>query len=143
VDNQGPTPGMVPNSWLTLESPLAPFKKDDGTMYSSLDCINIEKQLGYTYGPGSLEEHAAKLALEVAQSTKAVRVRGINRTGIRGSFLISAYATVDGKKLHLGTEAVLSRWSVQGCMNCKAHLEAKAAVSLRGLADSDLANARL
>jgi tyrosinase len=134
---------MVPNSWLTIESPLAPFKKDDGTVYSSLDCINIEKQLGYTYGPGSLEEQAAKPALAlVAQSTKAIRVRGINRAGIRGSFLISAYANVDGKKLHLGTEAVLSRWSVQGCMNCQTHLEAKAAISLRGLADSDLANAR-
>jgi tyrosinase len=143
VDSQGPTPGMVPNSWLTLESPLAPFKKDDVTVYSSLDCIDIEKQLGYTYGPGSLDEHAAKPALALAaQSTKAIRVRGINRAGIRGSFLISAYANVNGKKLHLGTEAVLSRWSVQGCMNCQAHLEAKAAISLRGLADSDLANAR-
>jgi tyrosinase len=31
--------------------------------YSSLDCINIEKQLGFTYGPGSLEDvPAAALA---------------------------------------------------------------------------------
>jgi tyrosinase len=138
VDSQGPTPGMVPNSWLTLESPLAPFRKADGKPYSSLDCVNIENQLGYTYCPGSLEEHAAKAAVMVAQSTKAVRVRA----GIRGSFLISAYANVDGKKLHLGTEAVLSRWSVQGCMNCQTHLEAKAAISLHGLAESDLASAR-
>lgn len=142
VDSQGPTPGMTPNSWLTLESPLAPFRKEDGAAYSSLDCINIEKQLGYTYGPGSLEEHVAKPALAAAPSTKAVRVRGINRAAIRGSFLIAAYANVDGKKLHLGTEAVLSRWSVQGCMNCQTHLEAKATVGLHGLADTDLSNAR-
>lgn len=40
VDNQGPTPGFAPNSWLTLESPLDPFKhgKDNlGHGYTSLD----------------------------------------------------------------------------------------------------------
>jgi tyrosinase len=142
VDSQGPTPGMAPNSWLTLDSPLAPFRKDDGSVYKSVDCINIETQLGYTYGPGSLEEQAALAALAVAPASKAIRVRGINRAGIRGSFLISAFANVDGKRLHLGTEAVLSRWSTQGCMNCQTHLEAKAAIPLRGLADSDAANAR-
>lgn len=141
VDSQGPTPGMAPNSWLTLESPLAPFRKDDGTAFASVDCINIEKQLGYTYGPGSLEEQAARPALAAAQSTRALRVWGVNRAGIRGSFLISGYAHLGGKKLHLGTEAVLSRWSVQGCMNCQTHLEAKAAIPLHGLDDAALAGA--
>src|SRR5208283_4270096 len=60
VDGQGPTPGTMPNSWLTLDSPLNPFKKKaaDGSEepYTSRDCINIEKQLGYTYAHGSLEE---------------------------------------------------------------------------------------
>src|SRR5699024_4846964 len=27
VDSQGDTPGMTPNSWLTLETPLNPFKR--------------------------------------------------------------------------------------------------------------------
>jgi tyrosinase len=52
----------VPNSWLTLDSPLDPFKKKVGRKerpYTSLDCINIEKQLGYTYGPGSLDSAKA------------------------------------------------------------------------------------
>ncbi len=143
VDSQGPTPGMVPNSWLTMESPMAPFKKDDGSFYRSLDCVNIETQLGYTYGPGSLDDvAAAKAMLAAAPSAPAVRVRGINRAAIRGSFLISAFANVEGKRLHLGTEAILSRWSVQGCMNCQAHLEAKAAIGLHGLSESDLGNAR-
>ena len=56
VDNQGPTPGMPPNSWLTLHSPLDPFRKRDGSAYTSRDWVNIETQLGYTYGPGSLED---------------------------------------------------------------------------------------
>ncbi|KAH6628450.1 common central domain of tyrosinase-domain-containing protein, partial [Chaetomium tenue] len=29
VDSQGPTPGVAGNTWLTMESPLAPFTRDD------------------------------------------------------------------------------------------------------------------
>jgi tyrosinase len=131
VDNQGPTPGFAPNSWLTLESPLVPFKhgKDnDGDTYTSLDCINIEKQMGYTYGPGSMDESDKKMLKEAKRdyATKVIKVTGINKAPIRGSFMISAYITVGGEKLHLGTEAVLSRWNSQYCANCQTHLEVKA-----------------
>ncbi|MBV8900405.1 MAG: tyrosinase family protein, partial [Verrucomicrobia bacterium] len=96
VDNQGPTPGTVPNAWLTLESPLDPFKKEDGGKqrpYTSLDCINIESQLGYTYGPGSLEGQTlvAAVAATPAPRGQMIRVSGINRNRIRGSFMISAF----------------------------------------------------
>jgi tyrosinase len=136
IDNQGPTPGTAPNSWLTLESPLDPFKRTEGgkeRTYTSLDCINIEKQLGFTYGPGSLEDHAAPMALQAGHSAKVVLVSGINRARIRGSFMVSVYATIDGERVRLGTEAVLSRWSVEGCANCQTHLETKAFFSLQGL----------
>jgi tyrosinase len=132
VDNQGPTPGTVPNSWLTLASPLDPFKKKENGKqrpYTSLDCINIEKQLGFTYGPGSLEGTAA-LAMAAVPSTKAVHVAGINRAPIRGSFLVSVFAHKDGEKVLVGTEAVLSRWSVKYCANCQTHLEVKASFTL-------------
>lgn len=143
VDSQGPTPGVVPNSWLTLDSPLTPFKRQDGGVYTSRDCINIEKQLGYTYGPGSLEK-ASKLLLvetEPTRSRKKLHVSGINRAAIRGSFLISAFANVGGKRHHIGTEAVLSRWSVQGCANCQTHLEAQAHFGLSAFTDEDLKHA--
>jgi tyrosinase len=147
VDSQGPTPGIVPNSWLTLETPLNPFKKIEGTEqrpYTSLDCINIETQLGYTYGPGSIEEKPAKTNARArtkakakpdtkAERAKTIHVSRINRARIRGSFLVSAFAQVDGKRQLLGTEAVLSRWSVQGCANCQTHLEVKAHFGLHGL----------
>lgn len=123
---------MTPNAWLTLESPLDPFKKKVGRTerpYTSLDCINIEKQLGYTYGPGSLQ--STKPAAE-AGPTRMVTVRGINRARIRGSFLISVFAHIGGKKRHVGTEGVLSRWHVEGCANCQNHLEARASIPLRG-----------
>ena len=131
VDNQGPTPGFAPNSWLTLESPLAPFKhgvNNDGAVYTSLDCINIEKQMGYTYGPGSMDESDKTMLKQAKKNydTKVIKVSGINKAPIRGSFMISAYITVGGEKLHLGTEAVLSRWNSQYCANCQTHLEVKA-----------------
>lgn len=131
VDSQGPTPGMAPNSWLDLETPLNPFKmktKDGGEkVYNSLDCINIEKQLGITYAVGSLDLSLENnLLKEEQEAGKLIKVSGINRAPIKGSFLISAFATIDGKKQHLGTEAVLSRWNSQYCANCQTHLEVKA-----------------
>ena len=139
VDSQNPAPGVAPNSWLTLESALDPFKKKDGHAYTSLDCFNIEGQMGYTYGPGSLENTAAEVTTSaVAGGTKMVRVSGINRAAISGSFLISVFRNVEGKQTLIGTRAVLSRWSVQQCANCQTHLEAKAFMPLHGLQDASL-----
>jgi tyrosinase len=145
VDGQGPTPGIYGGSWLTLETPLSPFQKTeaDGSVrpYTSLDCINIEGQLGYTYGAGSL---GAIVEQEVAARSNArvVRVSGINRAAIRGSFVVSVYAEIDGMRQCIGREGILSRWSVQGCANCQTHLETRSHFSLEGLDDlneSDLA----
>jgi tyrosinase len=138
VDSQGPTPGTAPNSWLTPESPLDPFRiEQDGTQrtYTSLDCINIESQLGYTYGPGSLESQPALAAAVPEGLGRTVHVAGINRASIRGSFMISAFAEIEGKWQRLGTEAVLSRWHVAGCANCQTHVEAKAFIALHGLSE--------
>jgi tyrosinase len=127
VDNQGPTPGVAGGTWLALDSPLDPFKKADGSTYTSLDCIDSVGQLGVAYGPGSLEPTVAQAELAAAaRPARVLAVTGVNKGAIRGSFLVSAYATQNGRKLHLGTEAVLSRWSVEGCANCQSHLEVKA-----------------
>jgi tyrosinase len=139
VDNQGPTPGTAANSWLTLDSPLDPFRLSKGAKerpYTSQDCINIETQLGYTYGPGSLEPAqmaAAAPAAVAASGARTISVRGLNRARIRGSFLISAFANVNGQRRHVGTEAVLSRWHVDGCANCQTHLEGRAAIGMHPL----------
>ncbi|HEY1749621.1 MAG TPA: tyrosinase family protein [Caulobacteraceae bacterium] len=131
VDNQGPTPGVAGGTWLGMDSLLAPFKKADGKTYTSRDCVNIEKQLGVTYGPGSLEPGARLDALSVKPPpAKILAVSAINRGAIRGSFLINAYVNHDGKRLRIGTEAVLSRWTVAGCANCQTHLEVKAHFAL-------------
>ena len=146
VDNQGPTPGVAPNAWLTMESPLDPFRIIDGgkeRAYTSLDCIDIEGQMGYTYGPGSvpaLTVQPAGAALELA-SNQVLRIAGINRAQIRGSFLVSAFAVVDGERHLIGTEAVLSRWNVGGCANCQTHVEVKAAMGLHHFAALTVSNA--
>lgn len=137
VDSQGPTPGMMPNSWLDINSPLDPFKIEDENgnhrPYTSQDVINIETQLGYTYSPGSLEDSVhAQLKME-KKAAPTIRVSRINKAPIRGSFTVSAFATVNGEKQHIGTESVLSRWSVMGCANCQTHLEVKAFFPLDGI----------
>jgi tyrosinase len=144
ADSQGATPGIPPNAWLSLDTPLEPFTRaGDGEQreYVGRDGINIERQLGYTYGPGSLGETAGgarALATEAAPNEPKVHVTGINRGEIRGSFLISAFAEVDGERKLIGSEAVLSRWHVEGCANCQTHLKAGASFHMHGLSPERL-----
>jgi tyrosinase len=131
-----------PNAPITMTTPLNPFTKADGTTYTTDDCVNIETQLGYTYGPGSLDQYAQKAPAAALEATavgadeRTVHVAGIDRSKIRGSFLISAYAEVDGERQLLGHEAVLSRWHVAGCANCQNHLKASADFRLAAPADA-------
>lgn len=144
VDSQGPTPGTAPNSWLTLESPLDPFQLQESgraRAYTSLDCVNVERQLGYTYGPGSLEEQPALTAAAALPETSVVRISGLNRATIRGSFVAAAYMIIDGKRQLIGTEAVLSRWNVNYCANCQTHLEVKAHLPFERVATALTASA--
>jgi len=144
-DNQGATPGFPPNTWLDLNSPLNPFMLKDGDKerpYTSMDCINIEKQLGFTYSKGSLDEwdSAAKVQQEQAAAApvRKLCVSQINRAPIGGSFIISAHANYKGEQMLLGYHSVLSRWSVMGCANCQTHLEVKAFFDLDFMEEADL-----
>jgi hypothetical protein len=47
-----------PGDMLTMTRALIPFTHDDGTWMTSVDCVEIEGQLGYGYGPGSLDGFA-------------------------------------------------------------------------------------
>jgi tyrosinase len=136
ADSQGATPGIPANEWLSMDTPLEPFLKDDGQKYIGRDGFNIETHLDYTYGPGSLDELAEPHALAAAAAPEdepKVHVTGIDRGTIRGSFLIDAFAEAEGERKLLGTEAVLSRWHVEGCANCQTHLKAAASFPLHGL----------
>jgi tyrosinase len=147
ADSQGATPGIPPNSWLSMDSPLQPFIRTAGGQrrsYTGRDVINIERQLGYTYGPGSLDDLSRELTAEAAPAGPKVHVTGINRGSIAGSFVISAsYRNGDGPPELLGSEAVLSRWHTEGCANCQTHLLAGAAFPLHGLQAEQLGGGSL
>lgn len=142
--SQGPSPGLDPNKPLDLDTPLLPFTKADGDPYTSMDCIDIETQMGFTYSTGSLEDHPAPSPTDQPSSTApappgaavappvadVVMVSGIDRARHHGSFLISVFTNVDGSRVHLGTQAFLSRWNVENCANCQTHLHADAFFSV-------------
>ncbi|MBO0819426.1 MAG: tyrosinase family protein [Nocardiopsaceae bacterium] len=147
ADSQGATPGIPPNAWLSMDTPLAPFTRGaegEQRLYTGRDGFDIERQLGYTYGPGSLDDLATAPAASAASAAASgrsdagpaeprVHVTGINRGNISGSFVITAFADIDGERKPIGAEAVLSRWHTDGCANCQTHLLAGAAFSLHGL----------
>ena len=119
---------------MTMDTALLPFLQPNSSAFTSNDVVNIETQLGYSYGPGSLDQYAqanaqanaAMLAEDAATPTRIVHVDGLDRSKINGSFLVAAY-TQDGDVHRLvGVDAVLSRWNVTGCSNCQTHLKTSA-----------------
>ena len=52
VDSQGPSAGQAAGMWLDLDTPLDPYTRADGKPLASKDVVDIEGQLGFTYGPG-------------------------------------------------------------------------------------------
>ncbi|MBV7530784.1 tyrosinase family protein [Chitinophaga sp. sic0106] len=144
----GPSAGYGPNEPLTLDSPLKPFKHNNSdNYYTSNQVVDIENQCGYTYSVGSLDlitwMHGVTLAAE--PPTNKLRVSNINRGNIYGSFVITAYANVDGQDHYIGHQSILSRWNVLGCENCRAHLQAEAFFNVDNLAQKskDVANFRI
>jgi tyrosinase len=139
VDSQGPTPGIAGNVWLGMDTPLMPFVKENGQVYTSKDVVNIEKQLNYSYSIGSLdrEDWSSQRSDIVSAATVAERAAGkvmhvsaVNKGAISGSFVIAGYAHVNGEKHLVGIQSVLSRHAIQGCANCQTHLLVKAHFSL-------------
>jgi tyrosinase len=129
--NNSPPADADLNAPITLDTPLAPFSNHDTSPMTTRDVINIETQLGYTYGPGSLDQHAQARALSAfaamaAPAMRTVHVAGLDRAKITGSFVIAAYAEIEGVKRLVDVDPVLSRWSVKDCANCQNHLEATA-----------------
>ncbi len=155
INNQPPT-GYEPTEQLTMESPLYPFKLVENGVernYQSKDVFNIEKQLGFTYDNLSLDntDGMAKTLKAIAvakakpapvhKSNKVLIVDGINRAKINGSFVVLAYATINGNRYYLGSHAVLSRWRVVACKNCMINLEVTAIFSLYRFSESELQHA--
>jgi len=126
--NQTPAGSNV-GDLLTMTRALIPFEHDDGSWMTSADCVDIEEQLGYCYGPGSLDTFAEQVpgsASVAVDFPRNIHVAGIDRSKVGGSFVVAAYREVDGVQQLLGADAVLSRWTVSGCANCQSHLRVSA-----------------
>jgi len=148
-DGQGPTPNFPLDASLSMGSPLTPFLIDPKTrqqMYTSNDVVNIETQLGFTYSEGSLDVDSPELKsynklsdkIHKGQSQRTLKISGINRELFQGSFVVSAYASIDGEDILLGSDTILSRWSVKQCANCMNHLEVVSFIPLRRLTDAQV-----
>lgn len=142
-------PNIDPGTPLDMQTPLYPFRKqspaEQQEYYVSDDVVDIEKQLGYSYGTASLDAYMPKprsafasvppppehnTALPIIKRYK--QLRDIDRAEYSGSFVLRVFATVGdaGEKVEIGREAVLSRWSVAGCANCQAHLQTRLLVPI-------------
>ena len=141
--NNPPPAYADPDQPIGLDTPLKPFVKSDGQTYTTADCINVETQLGYTYGPGSLDGFAHTATLKAMVESKGggrnehptVHIDGIDRSKYRGSMLIATWAEVNGTRELVDVEPVLNRWTVAGCANCQTKLEVSADAALPEGAD--------
>lgn len=124
---------------MTMTSLLKPFQKPNSNQYWTSDDVTDITELGYTYSPGSFEalrltpENAESSldniepSLESAISENIVAVHQTAKVKISeysGSFVIRTYADIDGHKVEIGREAILSRYNVESCGNCQNTLEA-------------------
>lgn len=106
--------------------------------YTSMDMVNIAS-LGYSYERGSLADPPKLRAAgkAIAGTRRALKVTGIDRAYIQGSFIIRAMTRGKGKSKGavnriVGTHSVLSRGDVTRCANCMTHLLTSAVFSLDG-----------
>ncbi|KAL7620341.1 hypothetical protein AAE478_009335 [Parahypoxylon ruwenzoriense] len=141
-------PYLPPGTKLDMNTPLYPFRKPDQTYYSSNEVTDIVKQLGYTYGRGSLDyihgpgfldsEPVDRLHEIERQIVGFKRVHNVNRADYSGSFVIRTFALDStGNKIEIGREPVLRRRDVAGCANCQNKLDVESLVPLyRGLLDA-------
>lgn len=130
---------MVGNSRYNISTELRPFKKNETEFYTSADSPNIES-LGYNYGP--LEVNTAnsskRKALRSAGpgkawfSRKVLIVSGIDRSLIKGTFVVEAFAkgNTSRTKYYLGNHTVFSRSDVENCENCMETLDITLTFSL-------------
>jgi tyrosinase len=127
--NNQPPAGADPNDKMSMDTALLPFLHSDSRPYTSADCVDIEGQLNYSYGPGSLDQFAqpaAALEAVAQEPGRTIHVAGLDRSKIAGSFLVAAYAEQNGEHRLIGVDPILSRWDVGGCSNCQARLKATA-----------------
>jgi tyrosinase len=125
-------PSFPKGTPLDMNSPLDPFKQPSGDFYTSKDVTDIN-ELGYSYGPGSLDVANAPGRYVPPKEALAgiARVHNVRRSDYAGSFVIRTHVEMaDGSTVEVGREAVLSRWNVGACRNCQDHLDENSFIAI-------------
>ena len=93
------------------------------------DTLRLPGGRSYTYDNDTI---GTASPWEGVESYPFVRVSGINRASIAGSFVVSAWAKAPNTPdaILAGYEPVFSRWHVTGCANCNNHLSVTAHMPL-------------
>ena len=131
-------PHMPRGTHLDMNTPLYPFKKPDGSWFTGGDVTDINDQLDYSYGPGSLDpliQQGPVLGQHgQARIVAYVKSHGIDRAHYAGSFVVRTYAKGPGhpEEVEIGRDPILSRWNVQGCANCQSSLNVVSHTPLDG-----------
>ncbi|KAI0450249.1 hypothetical protein F5B21DRAFT_517614 [Xylaria acuta] len=126
----------------TPQSPLEPFRRSDGcTPLTSQDVANIA-DLGYTYDRLIPLPRNSRDDREIAPATSPrLRIPNLSRRHISGSFVISVWIENDeGRQDLISADAILSRWNLGSCDNCREHLDFQHFVPLLGWDKGDAEN---
>jgi len=134
---QGATPGIPLSEQLTIDSPLYPFQLPIGTPFTFKDVVNAPR-LGIDYSLGSYDtipstalSNPTTTFVPVPKQTVFLVVENIDKTKLKGTFVISFYAqTGADKRKRFARHAVFARTDSSVCDNCKTHKLSSAFIAI-------------
>merc|ERR1711907_795577 len=104
----------------TVDTPLYPFKLPNGNDATTKDGFNIETQLNYTYGEGSLEVGTDTYAQLASLPECAADIEITNFPKPPASFVIYVMEELDdGKRQCIGVSGFFGRRNAKICRNCQ------------------------
>ena len=142
---EGGNAALPKGTKLEMTSPLKPFRKPNSDEYYTSDDLTDITELGYTYAPGSFEAlgltpksvessldnfEPSSESVDVNQIVALQKTATVKVDKYSGSFVIRTYATVNGRKVEIGRDPILSRYNVDTCGNCQNSLEATSIVPI-------------
>ncbi|KAJ0341912.1 hypothetical protein COL154_005979 [Colletotrichum chrysophilum] len=138
------TPGMQGTKGADIDTPLEPFTMADpntGTerWMTSKDVIDTVK-LGYDYAKPQWQKVNATIREADAVNAPKLTVSGINRSKIRGSFIVSTWVEGQngGPEKVINIKPILSRWEVNSCENCQNYLDVRSHTQLTNFTDEEI-----
>ncbi|KAF3799704.1 Tyrosinase [Colletotrichum gloeosporioides] len=138
------TPGMQGTKGADIDTPLEPFTMTDpntGTerWMTSKDVIDTVK-LGYDYAKPQWQKFNVTVREADAVNAPKLTVSGINRSKIRGSFIVSTWVKGQNGEPEkvIDIKPILSRWEVDSCENCQNYLDVRSHTQLTKFTEEEI-----